>query len=57
MKMTITTKIDNTPTYYLLTNSQVLCPYLQVNVTLLVVPECARVEEGFVAEVAHQPHS
>ena len=57
MKMMITAKIDTTPTQYLLTNYQVLCPYLQVDVTLLVVPECVRVEEGFVAEGAHQPHS
>ena len=32
-----------------------LLPYLQVYVTLLVTPECVRVEEGFVAEGAHQP--
>ena len=56
MKMIITTKIDTTPTHYFLTSSQMLCPYLQVDVTLLVVPECVRVEEGFVAEGAHQPH-
>ena len=36
---------------------QVLCPYLQINVTLLVAPECVRVEEGFVVEGEHQPHS
>ena len=45
MKMIITTKIDTVPTHYLLTNTQVLCPYLQVDVTLLVVPKCVRVEE------------
>ena len=55
MKMKITAKIDTTPTHYLLTNSQVLHPYLQVDVTLLVVPECVRVEEGFVTEGAHRP--
>ena len=57
MKVIITTKIDTTPTHYLLTSSQVLHPYLQVDVTLLVAPECVRVEEGFVAEGSHQPHS
>ena len=34
-----------------------LIPILQVSMTLLVMPECVRVEEGFVAEGAHQPHS
>ena len=31
--------------------------YLHIQVTLLVVPEGVRVEEGLVAEGAHQPHS
>ena len=34
-----------------------LLPYLQVYVTLLMIPECVRVEEWFVAEGGHQPHS
>ena len=56
MKMIITTKLKIPPPPFI-DNSQVLCPYLQINVTLLVVPECDRVEQGFVAEGAHQPHS
>ena len=57
MKMIVTAKLTLPPTHYLLTNSQVLHPYLQVDVTLLVTPECVRVEEELVAEGAHQPHS
>ena len=30
-------------------------PYLQIDVTLFVMPESVRVEEGFVADGAHQP--
>ena len=36
--------------------THMLLPYLQIYVTLLVVLECVRVEEGLVAEGAHQPH-
>ena len=45
------------PTHQLLTKT-LKCnfPYLQINVTLLVMPEGVRVEEGFVVEGAHQPH-
>ena len=38
-------------------NPQVLLPLLQVYVALLVMSEGVRVEEAFVAEGAHQPHS
>ena len=57
MRMIITIKSDATPTHHLMTNPQVLLPYLQVYVTLLVMPADVRVEEGFVVEGAHQPHS
>ena len=58
MRMIITIKSDTTPppTIYW-QNPHVLLPHLQVYVTLLVMPECVRVEEGFAAEGAHQPHS
>ena len=32
-------------------------PYLQIYVTLLVMPEGVRVEKGHVVEGAHQPHT
>ena len=31
-------------------------PYLQIYVTIPVMPEGVRVEKGLVAEGAHQPH-
>ena len=45
-------------THHLMTKTLKCCsPYLQVYVVLLVMPECVSIEEGFVAEGAHQPHS
>ena len=44
----ITTKIGTTLIHHLLTNAQVLYPYLQIDVTLVVVVECVGIEEGFL---------
>ena len=46
------------PTHHLLTMTlKMLLLYLQVYVTLLVTPECVRVEERLDVEGTHQPHS
>ena len=58
MRMIITIKSDAT-THPPFNDKNLKCysPYLQVFVALLVMPEGVRVEERFVAEGAHQPHS
>ena len=46
------------PTNYLMTKTlKCYSPFLQVYVALLVTSGGVRVEERFVAEGAHQPHS
>ena len=57
MRMIITIKSDATPHHLMTKTLKCYSPYLQVYVALLVMSEDVRVEEGFVAEGAHQPHS
>ena len=57
MRMIDRTQSDATPTDQLLTKTpKCNFSYLQINVTLLVMPEGVRVEKGTVAKGAHQPH-
>ena len=49
--------LQNTPSHHFGSSPKLTQPpYLQVNVTLFVVPECVWVEKGFAAGGTHQPH-